>query len=122
MHEDGGRRLLSRAGGHPFVESDDYLQFAERVEPAEDDSRYDVWVVWDAETFNRAVVRTKQLLGGTMRDSKEVVEQERAVARGVTAPEVVEWAVRYWEAGLAVRVVPEFRWRLGSSSPTSRRE
>jgi hypothetical protein len=73
---------------------------------------YDVRVVWDQETSDRAVVRTKQLLGVTLREAREVVQQDRPVARGVRAPDVVEWARRYREAGLAIRVSPEFRWRL----------
>jgi ribosomal protein L7/L12 len=95
-----------------FVESEEFLFFAERVEQAQDDTRYDVWVVWDNETFNKAVVKTKQLLGVGMREAKEVVEQGGPVARGVTAPDVVDWARRFREAGLGVTVVPEFRWRL----------
>jgi hypothetical protein len=33
---------------------------AHLVEQTGDDTRYDVWVAWDAETFNKAVIRTKQ--------------------------------------------------------------
>jgi ribosomal protein L7/L12 len=108
--DDLARALVARAVG--FVESDDYLLFAERVEQAADDTLYDVWVVWDAGTFNMAVVKTKQLLGVSMKEARELVEQEEAVVRGVKASEVVEWAGRYREAGLGVKVSPEFRWEL----------
>jgi ribosomal protein L7/L12 len=96
--------MLSRG----LAKSDDYL----RVEQESDDTRYDVWVAWDAETFNKAVVKTKQLLGVGMREAKEVVEQGEPVARGITAPEVVDWARRFREAGLGIKVRPGFRWRL----------
>jgi hypothetical protein len=33
---------------------------ADRVEQAQDDTHYDVRVAWDAEMFNKAVIRTKQ--------------------------------------------------------------
>jgi hypothetical protein len=108
--EENIRALTARVIG--FVESDEYLLFAERVGQAADPTRYDVWVVWDPENFNRAVVRTRQLLGLGMREAKEFVEQGGPVACGVRAPEVIAWAQRYHEAGLDVRVSPEFRWKL----------
>jgi hypothetical protein len=108
--EENIRALTARVIG--FVESDEYLLFAERVERAADPTRYDVRVAWDAESLSRAVIKTKQLLGLTLREAKEFVEQGGPVARGVTAPEVVAWARRYREAGLDVRVSPEFRWKL----------
>ena len=48
---------------------------ADRVEQVTDDTVYDVWVAWDEETFNKAVARTKQLLGVGLREAKQVVEQ-----------------------------------------------
>ncbi|MFO0798317.1 MAG: hypothetical protein U0804_12640 [Gemmataceae bacterium] len=95
-----------------FVESDEYLFFADRVEQEKDESRYDVWVVWDDATFGKAVVRVKQVLGVGMKEAREHVQQERPVATGLRAPEVVDWARRFREADLGVRVEPAFRWRL----------
>ena len=95
-----------------YVESEGYLWFVERVEQVTDNTRYDVWVAWSAESFHQAIVRTKHLLGLRLGEARAFVEQGRPVAQGITAHEVVEWAGRYREAGLGVRVSPEFRWRL----------
>lgn len=95
-----------------YVESDEYLFFADRVEQQQDDARYALWVVWDDATFGKAVVRVKQLLNLGLKEAREHVQQERAVAAGLRAPAVVDWARRFREAGLGVRVEPAFRWRL----------
>lgn len=108
--EDNIRALTARVVG--FVESDEYLRFAERVEQAADGTRYDVRVVSDGDSLGRAVIKTKQLLGLDLRGAKALVEQGSPVARGVTAVDVVEWARRYRESDLGVRVSPAFRWRL----------
>jgi hypothetical protein len=84
-----------------FVSSDEYPDFAERVEQATDGGRYDLRVRWDDATFWRAVIQTKQLLGLGMREAVDHVEQRRPVATGLRAPEVVEWARRFREADRA---------------------
>lgn len=108
--EDNIRALTAKVVA--FVESDEYLLFADRVEQHKDETRYDIWVVWDAATFDRAVIRTKQVLSLGLKEAREHVEQGRPVATGLRAPQVVDWARKFREAGLGVRVDPTFRWRL----------
>lgn len=108
--EDNIRALT--AGVVAFVESDAYLWFAERVEQAADDTPYDVWVAWDAAGRKQVIVRLAGFLGVGLRAATEAVEQDRPLARGVKALEVMDLAARYRQAGLSVRVSPTFRWRL----------
>lgn len=108
--EDNIRTLASRVVR--FVESEECLWFADRVEQAVDESRYEVSVVWNRDNFYRAIVAVKQLLDIPMSRAREIVQQDLPVARGSAAAEVVEWAGRFRAAGLDVRVSPEFRWRL----------
>jgi hypothetical protein len=95
-----------------YVESDHYLSFADRVEQAVDDTRYDVWVAWDAGEFSRAVLLTKQVLGIGLREARDAVEQDKPIASALTALEVADLAARCRSGGLGVRVSPEFRWLL----------
>jgi ribosomal protein L7/L12 len=108
--EDNIRALTAKVVA--FVESDEYLFFADRVQQGKDDTRYAVWVVWDDATFGKAVVKVKQLLGVGLKEARDHVQQERPVATGLRAPEVVEWARKFREADLDVRTEPAFRWRL----------
>jgi hypothetical protein len=94
-----------------FVESDHYLQFAARVEQAADETKYDVRLAWDAETRNRVVVRLASFLGVGLRAAREMVQQDRPLAEGVSALAVADLAARYRSAGLGIRVHPEYRWR-----------
>jgi hypothetical protein len=108
--EDNIRALTAKVIA--FVESDEYLSFADRVEQETDDTRYAVWVEWDDATFGKAVVRVKQQLNLGLKEAREHVQQRRPVATGLRAAEVVDWARRFREADLGDRVEPAFRWRL----------
>jgi hypothetical protein len=108
--EDNIRALTAKVVA--FVESDEYLSFAERVERKKHETRYAVWVECDDATFGKAVVKTKQLLNLGLKEPRDHVRQRSAVATGLRAPEVVDWARRVSEADLGVRVEPAFRWRL----------
>lgn len=105
--EDNIRALTAKVIA--FVESDEYLFFAERVEQASDETLYDIWVAWDDAMFGKAVVGTKQLLNLGLKDAREHVQQRRPVRTGLRAPEVVSWARRFREADLGVTVEPAFR-------------
>jgi hypothetical protein len=109
-HEDNTRALTAQVIA--FVQSDEYVAFGERVEQAGDNTRYSVWVVWDDTTFGKAVVKTRHLLGLGMREAQEHVQLGRPVATGLRAPDVVDWARRFREADVGVRVDPAFGWRL----------
>ncbi len=95
-----------------FIESGLYLSFAERVEQAADEARYDVWVDWDEANRKRVAVRLGRYLGVGLKAAAEMVEQDRPLAQGLTALEVAGLAARYRAEGLGVRVRPEFRWPL----------
>lgn len=108
--EDNIRALTAKVIA--FVESDEYLFFADRVEQEKDEKRYAIWVEWDDATFGKAVVRTRQVLNLGLKEAREHVQQRRPVATGLRAPDVVSWARRFREADLDVTVEPAFRWRL----------
>jgi len=109
--EENIRALL--AAVIEFVESEAYLRFAERVEQAADTTRYTVWVAWEPATRNEVIVRLGRRLLTGMQGARQMLDSETPLAEGVTALHVLELTERYSAEGLAVRVEPAFRWRLG---------
>jgi hypothetical protein len=99
-----------------FVASDEYLRFAERVEVAAemaaDPARYEVQVDWDEATRNRVLVRLAGVLGVSLAVARAFLTEGRPLEGGLGAAQVAGSVARYRDAGLPVRVVPPFRWRL----------
>ncbi len=95
-----------------FVESEEYVRFAERVEQGADPTRYTVWVAWEPAQRNRVAVRLGRVLGIGLRAASELLERGAPLAEGVSALEVSGLAGRYATEGLLLRVEPAFRWRL----------
>jgi|SRR5579862_2421141 len=108
--EDNIRALLIAVV--QFVESEEYLRFADRVEQAVDPTRYAVWVAWEPASRNQVVVRLWRVLGTGLQAAREFLDGGAPLADGVTALEVSELAGRYSAEELALRVEPTFRWRL----------
>jgi hypothetical protein len=118
----GGRQVLRRGPEEnirallavvvEFVESDAYLRFAERVEQADDKTRYTVWVEWQPATRKQTMVRLGRVLGTGLQGARQLLDSGTPLAQGATALEVTEIAQRYHAEGLALRVEPAFRWRL----------
>lgn len=109
--EDNIRALL--AALVEFVESEAYLRFAERVEQAADTTRYTVWVAWEPATRNQVAVWLGRVLGTGWQEARQLLDSGAPLAEEATALEVSELAGRYFAQGLALRVEPTFRWRLG---------
>lgn len=95
-----------------FVESDEYLRFAERVERAADPTRYTVWPMWDATTRNRVAVRLGRVLGIGYPAAREMLDNATPLAEGVSALEAAALAERYGAEGLPLCVEPPFRWQM----------
>ena len=95
-----------------FVESDEYLRFAERVEQAADPTRYSVWAAWEPATRNQVVVRLGRVLGVGLQAARELLDRGTPLAAGVSALDVADLGQRYAEPGLRLRVEPAYRWRL----------
>jgi hypothetical protein len=109
--EDNIRALLA-AVVH-FVESEGYLRFADRVEQAADTTQYTVWAAWESASRNQVVVRLGRVLGIGLQAARQLLDGGAPLAEGATALEVSELAGRYSAEGLALRVEPAFRWRIG---------
>lgn len=95
-----------------FVASEQYLQFAERVEQAADETRYTVRIACDAANRKQALVRLGQADGIGLQAAREMLEQRRPLAENLSALEVSKLADRYRAVGLDVEVEPAFRWKL----------
>ena len=67
-----------------FVESDPYVHFAERVEQADDETKYDVWLAWTAENRQQPIVRLGVFLGTGLRAAAELLETDRPLAEGAS--------------------------------------
>lgn len=102
-----------------FVESDDYLRFADRVEQAADPTRYTVWPAWEPATRNQIAVRLGRLLGTGLRAGLEMLNRGNPLAEHASAIEVADLAERYSAEGVALRVEPAFRWRLTRPANTA---
>lgn len=94
-----------------FVESEEYVPFAEQVEQAADPTRYAVWVAWEPESRNQVLVRLGRILGIGMQAARELLDRGTPLADNVTALEVSALVRRYSSQGLVMRTEPEFRWR-----------
>lgn len=95
-----------------FVESEEYLRFAERVEQAADPMRYSVWAAWEPATRNQVVVRLGRVLGIGLQAARVLLDRGAALAERVSALEVADLAQRYAAEGLRLRVEPAYRWPL----------
>ena len=94
-----------------FVESDDYVRFAEKVEQAADPTLYSVWVVWESTIRNQVLVRLGRVLGIGLPAARELLDRSTPLAEEATALEVSALVDRYSAEGLNLRTEPEFRWR-----------
>jgi|GEM_PF-1382022 len=108
--EDNIRALSSAVVA--FVESEEYLQFAERVEQAADTTRYIVWAACEPSARNQVAVRMGRVLGIGLQAAQQLLASGAPLAADKTALEVAEMARRYATEGLPLRVQPAFRWRL----------
>lgn len=95
-----------------FVESDQYLLCAERIEQAADPTRYDVRVCSDRDNRMRVIVRVAQLLIIGVQVAREMVDGNIPIAQGLTALEVRDLSEKCRVEGLDINVSPPFRWRL----------
>jgi hypothetical protein len=95
--EENIRALTARV--IQFVESEQYLRFADRVEQLADCTRYTVWAACDQANRNQALVRLGQADGIGLRGARDLLEQRRPLAEGVSALEVLALAERYRALG-----------------------
>jgi hypothetical protein len=103
-----------------FVESEEYLRFAERVEQAADTTRYTVWVVWEPATRDRVAVSLGRMLATAGKNACQLLDSAAPLAEAATALEVSELARRCSAHGLVLRVEPAFRWTIGLADPAER--
>lgn len=96
-----------------FVASEEYVEFAARVDLAADPTRYDVWLAWDPSNRSRAIVKLGSVLGINVRAARALLDLGAPVASAVRAAEVSRLSIAFREPGLSVHVQPEFRWPLG---------
>lgn len=94
-----------------FVESEQYIRFAEKVEQAADQTRYDVFIAWDVASQKQVLVRLASVLGISLPAAREMLSGGGRIAQGISALEVSDSIQQYAEKGLALRIEPEFRWR-----------
>src|SRR5262249_11505831 len=68
-----------------FVESEQYLRFADRVEQAADKTLYTVWVAWDAASRKQVLVRLGQVDGIGLQGARVVGPAATTRRRGLRA-------------------------------------
>ena len=82
-----------------FVELDDYLRFAERVEMATEmaanKTLYDIWLDWDDASRNRVIVRLASARGVGVAGARAILDTGRPVVAGVTALGVLDLVEEY---------------------------
>lgn len=94
-----------------FVESDEYLRFAERAEQAADPTRYTVWVACTPASRNQTSVRLGRMLGIGLKGAQELLDRDKPLAENVSALETSTLIERYASEKLLLRIEPEFRRR-----------
>lgn len=105
------------AGVVAYVESEEYLLFAQRVEQAVDATLYDVHVSLGAVPVPRGAVYLRQLFNLDYRAATAVLTGDQPVKSAVTALDVVELATRLAQVGLGARITPAFPWALPAPIP-----
>jgi hypothetical protein len=94
-----------------FVESEEYLRFAERAEQAADQTQYTVWVACEPASRNQTLVRLGRVLGFGLKGAQEFLDRDAPLAENVPALEVSALIDRYSSEKLRLRIEPDFRWR-----------
>jgi hypothetical protein len=97
-----------------FVESDLYLWYAERIKMFQDETRYTVWLTWDARSYLRTLARFRQANGLGMSAARELMELGNPIAADITAVEVADLVEKYADNSMSWRIEPEYPWRLSS--------
>jgi hypothetical protein len=95
-----------------FVESEQYVLFAQAVEQSADGERYDVYVVAEVSRRKEAIARLSGLMRIGVKAARDLLDQGLPVAKDMTALEVARLASQLHSAGLSVKVKPEYRWRI----------
>jgi hypothetical protein len=108
--EESIRELLAKMV--QFVESDAYLQFAQRVEQAADSTLYTLWAALEPGNHNPVVVRLGRVLGIGLQAAREMVDRGIPLASGVSALEVADIAQRYAAESVRLRIEPAYAWPL----------
>lgn len=93
-----------------FVKSERYLRFAERVEQAEDPTRYSIFAAWLPETRNQVAVRLGRILGIGVPAAQELLDKDAVLADDLSALEVAEIVKGSSAEGIPLRIEPPFRW------------
>jgi hypothetical protein len=86
-----------------FVESEEYIQFAQKVELAASQTLYTAWVTWNSENRNHVIVRLGQALGLDMKAARMVLEQNMPIGKNLTALEVSDLTMKYKKMGLEIK-------------------
>lgn len=95
-----------------FVESEQYVLFAQTVEQAADEARYDVHVLCEASHRKEAIARLAGLMRIGVKVARDLLDRGIPVAKDLTALEVARLGSQLHSAGLSVKVEPEYRWSI----------
>lgn len=93
-----------------FVESEEYLRFAECVEQAADQTKYTIWVAYEPTSRNQTLVRLGRILGLGLKGAREFLDRNAPLAENVSALDVSALVDRYSSEKLSLRIEPDFRW------------
>jgi len=96
-----GWGMVTTNGDHPYFQM------------ARDETPYDVWVEWAGHDRLRVIALVGNALCTGAKATRELIDRNEPIARGVDALEVQHLYSKMRAIGLDIRVNPRFPWRFG---------